>query len=201
MDTIRTTEELGEMEGSLDDLKKVEAEGFEGHTRGGADLKFVSKEEQQRRKEAAISEVDRNFAEYVRTHLELVSNRQKLYDIWLGTIQTNTYPPRYLQSHVARSVIHNNPGKPQAVYEKIRENEFLICYVDDTGNLYKVNIDLTQIPGAQESITQLGHPIEFLKQQFQKMGCAYEQIGFFTSFSGDQRVGLQKMFDDLSAVK
>ncbi len=192
MDTKRSAERQNEMEGTVEDLKKIEGEGLEGHEGSGADVKFVSKEEQQQRKEAEIKDVDRAFAEYVRKNLALIANRQKLYDIWLGNIQTNTYPPMYLQNSVARSVIHNNPNKPQAVYEKTGENEFLVCYVDEKGNLNRVNIDFTKIPGAKEAIKQLGHPIEFLTLQFQKMGCSSDQIGLVTSFSGHERVGLKK---------
>ncbi len=200
MDNLHSPEELAEMEGNISDLKKVESEGFQGHAKGGADVKFVSSEEQKKRKEAEITEIDKNFAEYVRSRLELIADRQKLYNIWLGNIQTHTYPERYLQNNVARSIIHNNPGKSQAVYEKTGNNNFLVGYVDPEGNLYKVNIDFSQIPGAEESIKKLGHPITFLQEQFQKMGCAYEQIGLVSSFSGHERVGLEKMFQDLSEV-
>jgi hypothetical protein len=202
MDKNRTPEELSEMEGGLDDLKQVETEGFEGHEKGGADLKFVSQTEQAKRKEAAITEVDRNFVEYIQTKAVLVAKKSLFERLNLGEIQKTTRN-NYLHS-VIREVMFNQ-GLKGAHYQMNSKDDFLICIIGEQGDLYKLSLKISEIPGATEAIDQdprfNKHSINFLKEQFMLAGFDYRHIGSYRYLTNRDDIKLETLFSDLESIK
>lgn len=143
----RTSEELAEMEGSVNDLENVVDEGFEGHEKGGADIKFVSKPEQDQKKLneekkrlSELTEMERNAVEYIKTNAQLIAGKEKL--IRIAQNKENSYDSDLVA--IARNMT-KAPGKAMASYS-VNRDRTLVIFVTKEGALYQVNIDHKIIP-------------------------------------------------------
>src|SRR3989344_3464585 len=112
-----------------------------------ADVRFVTKKGQDQRKEAAISEVDRNFAEYVKSNAELIGNPKTYSTIAFSQgahADTVTFAKDRMHHKDWLTVIWTDYG----------ENEKFAVFTGPDNLTYKIVLRLPQIPGALEALKQ-----------------------------------------------
>src|SRR3989344_9357056 len=112
-----------------------------------ADVRFVTKKEQDQRKTEKVSEIEKSFAEYVRQNAELIGNPETYPTVSYsqGThADTVTFAKDRMHRKDWLTVIWTDHG----------ENEKFVVFTGPDNLTYKLVLRLPQIPGALEAIKQ-----------------------------------------------
>jgi hypothetical protein len=174
----RTNREIQDREGRPGDIVEYDAEadqadGYVGHGRGGADIRFVSKKQQERRrlaeqrqKESMLAELPRAFIAELRKNDSLVITAATLQKIAADVPHDfNKSDEANLAPRLAQIIIKGLPRlssslprrSKAAVEERIGQpGTYFMCYITPEGDIHKTLLDSANVPGFKE---KLGTPI------------------------------------------
>lgn len=166
-----------------------------------SEVRLQSKEEQRRRKEAEVKDVDRNFEAYLEKNSKLLLGSERILQLLykgnfsgVGRVEGGK---NQLEALLERAVRNS----PWASHEQKGET-IEVLFTTQQKDLKSIIIRLTEIAGAQEALDgdaqYYKNPVVFVQRQFSRMGISASR---FSQYDRSFENFLPRIEQDIERLK